>query len=144
MIKKEEFETELFFKIKNKLIMKPCEIVEYHKFTEDLEKYPKNTYVGTYREIDWSVVRRHESYWCGYIHIKYDDEFEDFDVHRGITYRNDDKFGFDCAHWGDYRNGFLYHAGDVYKTRDWVITHIEQIIDQYLEWINNNSNKQMN
>lgn len=81
---------------------------EYQKYLNDLESHPLNEYSEIIDGYEIKISRNIElGHWCGYLKINaLNDEkrkivFNNF--HHGITYDDDDDwYGFDCAHGGDY------------------------------------------
>lgn len=85
---------------------------------------------------------------CGYItlpaghlweHRSYDDIY--ISVHGGLTYKEGNVIGFDCAHAGDLSPGLallsdgrfaIYHVNDVYRDWAYVQGEISSMVDQAL------------
>jgi len=86
-------------------------------------------------------IQRHEQikHLCGYIylpesHPDYGKTYHDLDVyvHGGLTFSENGRFGFDCAHAGDYEPGNTAHFdGDVYRTVDFVLEELHKLAEQF-------------
>jgi len=106
---------------------KPWESEPHHLLTEHL---------GYVLEIKRHEILKHL---CGYIylpesHPDYGKTYHDLDVdvHGGLTFSEDGKFGFDCAHAGDYEPGNTYHFdGDMYRTVDFVLAELHKLAEQF-------------
>lgn len=109
------------------------------RFAEDLVKYPESDQ-GVYRGFTWLMRRPHGSFWCGYVDLRPAQDFLDADpehfdelesrTHYGFTGAFGVMSGFDCAHADDFTgvgDGLLADA--TYKDHDYVLTHIQSMID---------------
>ena len=74
-------------------------------WTEDIEKYPERVYEFPSNGYACKIVRQKGWNWNGYItlpltHPDYGKNYNDIDVHvhGGLTFSENGRFGFDCAH----------------------------------------------
>ena len=84
-------------------------------------------------------------YLCGYVtipesHPDYGKDYEesdiDIDVHGGLTYRRDGKYGFNCAHLGDMRpfSEQRYDFDNIaaeYRDMEYVTREVNSMADQF-------------
>jgi len=110
-------------------------------------------WIHTSNGVDFKCfIKRHPNlkHLCGYVELTGDNKFygKDYNdipvqVHGGLTYANQEGdnwvIGFDCAHSGDLcpyledkYNSF--GSGDVYRTKEYVISECESLTDQISEW----------
>lgn len=92
--------------------------------------------------------------WCGYVGITKTSQLfglEDYmsldlDIHGGITYSADELcgyetgdwwwFGFDCAHYKDFKPDFVQHGitGGIYRTMEYVVAECRSLAEQLLKY----------
>jgi hypothetical protein len=53
------------------------------------------------------------------------------DVHGGLTFADGNKFGFDCAHYGDLVPALPILDVGEYRTMEWVIEETKRLADQF-------------
>lgn len=94
----------------------------------------------SYKGFDCSIVRSDLGYLCGYVsvHDSYKSKIDNLDCHGGITYKDDDRIGFDCAHSFDYVPRFAHIYGDAaeileYRTMDFCVAECKKIVNQILK-----------
>src|SRR4051812_24270520 len=112
-------------------------VAEHARMLNDIDQFGQEQ-TDRYRNIKWQIRRPDGKYLCGYVWLsgatpKILDKLEEH-THYGWTFHNDveGKYGFDCAHGGDYRNGFMQQPTDIYRDSEYVLGHIHKIIDAYL------------
>ena len=88
-------------------------------------------------------IQRHERFehLCGYIylpesHPDYGKTYDEIgiDVHGGLTFSESGKFGFDCAHAGDFQPGLTPRhrlSDEVYRTVDFVLAELQKLAEQF-------------
>lgn len=115
------------------MVQKSNYYIQLERMLKDKEKYGDEQ-SGTYRGIDWSMKRRHNVFWCGYLHLPpdmkvSDEKYAKLDqiAHGGFTA----DFGFDCAHGKDlYSINQLYCSDKMtYKDHDYVKQNLMDLID---------------
>jgi len=103
---------------------------------EDIAKHPGTT--GVYRGIKWKTRRPSGTYLCGYVLDQDNLTAEVVDkldgiAHGGLTH----EIGFDCAHYNDYAPFSIEYedmcARGVYKTHDYVVSLLHEMIDAILD-----------
>ena len=126
------------------------ESIEYEKYKQDIIDYPEDFYQGLYKNIKWTIIRI-DGHRNGYLHNLTEEEIDKIEpyVHGGITFKDDEKniIGFDFSHGGDFFHGYmidlyinnnydvsllepLLNKPGTYKDYDWIINHIEYLIDK--------------
>src|SRR5579884_1472991 len=106
---------------------------QYSRLNQDIELYGYSQ-IGNYRGFKFEL-KRHPSFrtWCGYIYLSNLDvptyNLLDGISHGGLTYGDDDKIGFDCAHYNDFP---VFPQG-IYRDYDYVKGIITKMIDAYLD-----------
>lgn len=97
---------------------------------------------GVYKGIKWKITRPTGSHLCGYIIVPKTTvvDFDGLDdiAHGGITggcrcNEDEESFGFDCAHAGDwipsFGAGLAKENNWTYKNYDYVLNNIKEMID---------------
>lgn len=104
---------------------------------------------GTYKGYKYEIIRMpHSGHLCGYIYFDKkatEEEFEimDYNFHGGVTWGydgepRDGKYGFDCAHGGDYSpldvfGGMRLFEYATYKDMKYVENNIIDVINKLRE-----------
>ena len=80
--------------------------------------------------------------WLGYVYVgeehplyrnvDEDDTFDYLDVHGGVTYKGDGKFGFDCNHAGDMSPmfGTMTNGPAEYRTLEYATDEVKRLAQQ--------------
>lgn len=104
---------------------------------------------GTYKGYKYEIIRMsHTGHLCGYIYFdkkatKEEFEIMDYNFHGGVTWGydgepNQGKYGFDCAHGGDYSpldvfGGMRLFEYATYKDMNYVEHNIIDVINKLRE-----------
>ena len=89
-------------------------------------------------------LKRHSTLrtWTGYVYtgeehplyrnLEQDDTYDFLNVHGGITYKHDGKFGFDCGHAGDFTPGIAFNAAgkEEYRTVEYATDEVKRLAQQ--------------
>jgi hypothetical protein len=133
------------------------ESIQQGVWTPDIAKYPDNDihrsenlelYEFEYNGYKCHVKRNMFYCWCGYVDLlePINDELlegldELINVNGGLTFKTNQKLGFDCSHGTDIQptivlQGYALkmpsHAGATYKDYDFIITDTKQLVDQLI------------
>ena len=116
------------------------ESYEIEKLIEEEGDYKKFIYHDVVCEIKRIKGMGHL---CGYLYLDgvTDDAREVINLyfHCGITYENDDVYGFDCTHVGDFNPAYLrndaypHWPGETYKTMKYVERCLKNTLDALVE-----------
>ena len=89
-------------------------------------------------------LKRHPTMgnWCGYVyvgdkhplfkHLSQDDTYDFLDVHGGVTYMGEGKFGFDCGHAGDFSPNLSFgtSGAEEYRTVEYATDEVKRLAQQ--------------
>jgi hypothetical protein len=98
-------------------------------YYEDKKKYPNREYKFRDAETGYLCTITRKEHYCAYVTIDnnhpYANKFyyhisDNFTIHGGLTYSEDNKFGIDFAHLNDYspHSGFNTHMSKVWTFQD--------------------------
>ncbi len=116
---------------------------EYRKYQKDIDENPEFVH-GEYRGIEYVIRLSNMANWCGYIDQRCENTIDPHGCWTGgLTHNNITMKGFDTSQSRDFNVGIYtqfrtilrcrrdYHH--TFKTFDWVLNHIKDLIDSSFE-----------